>query len=147
MFVDSWAAFYSIRKEREQGFDEKKAVRPVGPPLLVEAELEIKPQTELHAARRVCAREMQKIGGAQSRADGASTVAELRVIENVEILPAEIDAGLLADGEPLEDANVKVQAARQVEAIPADIAKCKAPRHGKCSGIVKERSKRARFLI
>src|SRR6266446_1204612 len=110
MFVDSWAAFYSIREKREPGFSEKKG-GPTRPGRRWSSKLEVEAQTELHAARRVCAREMQKIGGAQPRADGASTVAELRVIENVEILPAEIDAGLLADGEPLEDANVKVQAA------------------------------------
>src|SRR2546430_6798972 len=118
MFVDSWAAFYSIRKEREQGFDEKRAVRPVGPPLLVEAELEIKPQTELHPAPIVSVGQVQEAARAKVSVD----LIELRVIEEVKVFPAEVESSLLVNRELLEEAEVEVEMSRQCQGVAPDSA-------------------------
>ena len=108
MFVDSWAAFYSIRKEREQGFDEKRRSEQSGRPFLVEAELEIKPQTELHPAPIVRVGQMQEA----TRAKVSVDLIELGVIEEVKVFPAEVESSLLVNRELLEEAEVEVEASR-----------------------------------
>src|SRR5215472_4310309 len=62
---------------------------------------------------------------------------ELRVIEEVEVLPTEVNGFGLTDGEALEKTEVKVQAARQIERIAADIAKRESGGYGESCRIVK----------
>src|SRR5436309_201076 len=118
MFVDPWAAFYSIRKEREQGFDEKKAARPVGPPLLARLKSEIKPQTELHPAPIVSVGQVQEA----TRAKVSVDLIELGVIEEVKVFPAEIESSLLVNRELLEEAEVEVETSRQCQGVAPDSA-------------------------
>src|SRR5437016_7536407 len=115
-----------------------------GRPFLVEAELEIKPQTELHAARVVCAVQMQK-GAAASKA--VIDAVELRVIKDVERFPAEFESSFFADGETLEDAEAEVEASGIVQGVPPDVAKSQPTRGGIGRWVVSERSRDGRILI
>src|SRR5437879_13769823 len=98
----SWAAFYLFGKEREQEFKKKKG-DPTGsdrPPGLGTSELEA--QAELHAASRMCTAGMQEARTADTawvtcrarRSDAvhaAVNAVVLRMVEQVEILPAKIE--------------------------------------------------------
>ena len=61
---------------------------------------------------------------------------ELRVVEEVERFPAEIEAGVFADGEALEEAEVEVNAARQVQGVAPDVAEGEAGGDGERSRVV-----------
>jgi len=55
---------------------------------------------------------------------------ELGVIEEVEVFPTEVESGLLVDRELLEQAEVKVDASRQIESVAPDIAEREPLRGG-----------------
>src|SRR6516162_10016911 len=65
---------------------------------------------------------------------------KLRVIEEVEVLPTEVDGFGLTEGEALEKSEVKVQAAGQIERIAADIAKREYGWYRESRRVVKDRS-------
>src|SRR5215472_14446234 len=65
---------------------------------------------------------------------------KLRVIEEVEVLPTEVDGFGLTEGEALEKTEVKVQAAGQIERIAADIAKRESRGYRESRRVVKDRS-------
>src|SRR5580658_3021733 len=66
---------------------QKKGGAPCeAPPCLSHTRLELQTQAELHPARRVCAVQIEKVRASVRRTDGV----ELRMVEEVEILPAEI---------------------------------------------------------
>src|SRR5207249_10211213 len=94
------------------------AARPVGPPLLVEAELEIAPETELHPAPIVSVGQVQEA----TRAKVSVDLIELGVIEEVKVFPAEIESSLLVNRELLEEAEVEVETSRQCQGVAPDSA-------------------------
>src|SRR6266853_430480 len=109
MCVDSWAAFYSFWEEREQRFVERRrAASKETPPFWSWLRLEIKPQTELHAAAIVRVGQVQEAARAKICVD----LIELRVIEEVKVFPAEVESGLLVNRELLEEAEVEIEASR-----------------------------------
>mgnify|MGYP003693555155 CR=1 FL=1 len=79
----------------------------------VEKAVEVEAQGELHAARRV--------GGAVQAGEVDELKSELAVtsvsgmVKEVEVFPAKIEAGFFADGKAPEDADIEIQAARQVK--------------------------------
>src|SRR5260370_28079377 len=119
MCVDSWSAFYSIRKEREQRSLEKRgaALRKASAREPV-VWLEVEPQAELHAAPIVCSGQVQEITGPKGCVDGVV----LGMIEEVKVFRAEIEARLFSNRKPLEDAKVEIEAARQIQSVAPDIS-------------------------
>src|SRR6266704_4251769 len=96
--------FTPSRKKGNRDSVKKGAVRPVEPPLLVEAELEIKPQTELHASPIMRVFQMQEVTRAKALADGV----KLCVIKQVEGFPTEVESGPLVNREALEGTEIEV---------------------------------------
>jgi len=113
----------------------------ITPPRGGQEESELEAQTKLHAARQVCAAGMQKAGRSYviyrvavyadriSRGAGWPRAVHarvypvvLRMVEEVESLPAEVECASFAEGEALEEAEVKVDAARIGERIAATVA-------------------------
>ena len=81
---------------------------------------------------------VQEIARSKTRLHGV----ELRVVEEVEVLPAEIQAGSFGECEALEKAEIKVGAARQIQGVASDVSKSKA--RGKRIGhrIIQKRPRR-----
>src|SRR5437660_1363944 len=113
-------------------------------PFLARLKSEIKPQTELHAARVMCAVQVQK-GAATSEA--VIDAVELCVIEDVERLPTEFESGPFFDGKAFKDTEVEVEASRIVQGVPPDVAKSQPTRGGIGRRVVSERSRDGRILI
>jgi hypothetical protein len=107
-------AFYSFWEGREQCFVGKKGRPGIGgPPLLVGVRLEVEAQTELHTARVVRVVQVQEITRSKRRVDSV----ELSVVEEIEIFPAEIEAGFFCNWEFLECAKVEVETAWQIQGV------------------------------
>ena len=87
-------------------------------PFLVEAELEIKPQTELHPAPIVSVGQVQEAARAKVSVD----LIELGVIEEVKVFPTEVESSLLVNREFLEEAEVEVETSRQCQGVAPDSA-------------------------
>lgn len=101
--------------------------------------LEVEPQTELHAAWRVRARQMQEVRAVKVRSgissihcDTVGTLSlvvdliELGVVKQVKALPLEFESCSFVDGKPLERTKVEIQAAWIVQRISPDVAKREA---------------------
>src|SRR5215831_4383943 len=67
----------------------------------------------------------------------------LRVVEDIEILPAEIECASFAEREALENAHVKVDAAGTGKCVAADIAEGQSSRYGKGVRVVQKRATNA----
>src|SRR5215467_13280107 len=108
------------RKRRRGHLPEKvRAVRLGQTALSGLGTSELEAQAKLHAARKMRVSEMHETGAIETcsrvcfvhiSVDGV----ELRVIEEVEVLPTEVDCFSLTKGEALEEAEVEVQATRQI---------------------------------
>src|SRR5580698_2221065 len=94
--------------------------------------LEVEAHAKLHAPRIVCPVELQKARIVNAGVDRV----ELRMVKHVEHLPFEVEPGLLIDREFFGESEVKVETARQVKRISADIAKSEARRYRKSVWIV-----------
>ena len=55
-----------------------------------------------------------EVSAAKTGTDRACSIAELCMVEEVKVLPAEIEAGFFIDGEPFEDAEIEVNTPGQV---------------------------------
>src|SRR6266478_3729986 len=86
---------------------------------------------------------MQKVARTKVCVD----LIELRVIKEIKGFPTEIESGLLANRELLEEAEVEVQASGQIQGVAPDIAERKARRSGESCRVVRERSALAGVLI
>ena len=104
------------------------------PPPVGWRNLEEETQTELHFARKV------RCVGFQEGATPKSIVnsAELRVIEEVEVLPTEIKTSFLTELESLENTYVKVQSARLVESIATHVPEGETRGNGVRGGVVEQ---------
>ena len=65
---------------------------------------------------------------------------ELRVIEDIENFPAEVDARAFADGKVLKQTGIEVQSSRIVQCVAPDIAKGQPRRQRESSGVINDRS-------
>src|SRR6267378_6868848 len=63
----------------------------------------------------------------------------LGVVEKVEVLPTEVDRFRLPEGEALEQAEVEVQAARQMEGVAPDVSERESRRQSEGRGVIKQR--------
>src|SRR5215469_14743363 len=113
---------------------------------------EIEPQTELHTAWIVRARQVHE--GCASKGSsrlwrwhGAVYAIKLRVIEEVERFPAEFEPGALIDREALESAEVEVDASGQIQGVAPYVAEGEAGWNGKGIGVIEHRSGLAGILI
>ena len=79
--------------------------------------------------RQVCGRVI-RVHRSVGRAVSLSAI--LRVVEEVEVLPLELDAGPFGDREALEGAEVKVQTAWQVDGVAAHVAESERGRRQAC---------------
>src|SRR6266850_4101970 len=144
MCVGSWAAFYYFRAKKESRFAEKRrAALMKTPPFWPIVRLEVEPQTELHPAPIVRVRQVKEFARSKVCVD----LIELRVIEEIKGFPTEIESGLLVNRELLEEAEVEVQASRQIQGVAPDIAERKARRSGESRWVVGERPTLAGVLI
>src|SRR2546425_11059385 len=135
------------RKNRRAAFRNAALPCPI-------ARSEVEAQAELHAARKVSTGRMQEARAVKisagircvhaclcTRAPTAAVSAdlvELGMVEEVEVLPAKIDARPLINRETLEDAEVEVQPTGVVEGVPPDVAKRESRRQSEGRRIVKE---------
>src|SRR5436305_4297104 len=159
MCVDSCAAFYLFEREREQGLGRKRAVRLSRTALSGVGASELEAQAKLHAPREMRVSGMKKrgccdapgvaggvvctTGAVHCHAAASSRTAnlvELRMVEKVEVLPAEIDCFILAEGKALEEAEVEIQAARQVKGVASHIAEGESRGQGECSRVIEKRA-------
>src|SRR5579859_4053373 len=110
---------------------------------------ELEAQAELHNARVVRSGEKQGLAVTTvttDRRDGAGPRVgeitaygvQLRVVEDVEVFPAEFEGIAFLDRETLEETEVKVQASRKGELVAAEGAYGQSDRLGKSIGIVAE---------
>src|SRR5580700_11572947 len=142
----------SIQKTDGHYLKKRAALTKKAPPSSVEFPLKVETQSELHDARQVSRVYVQEVCAVEStRGDlvrhAAVDAVELRVVEKIEILPPEIHASFLGELEPLEEPEVKVRAARQIQGIAADVSKSKARGNRKGQRVVEERARYARVLI
>ena len=125
----------------------KKCAAPGG--VLGVNPLELEAQAELHPSRQMRSARMQeaRTGAAcvcRRRTDwgavhAVSHAVILRVIEQVEILPAEIESVSLAEGESLKKAKIEIDAAWIGQRVASNVAKCQPDWRGERCGIVKQR--------
>src|SRR5437867_3850953 len=136
------------------GFKEKKKGGPTGsdrPPELEASEEQ--PQAELHAALRVGSAGMQEVGrgyaawvaGIAADRDCAAIHAAvnavvLRVVEQVEVLPAEIETACFGEGEALEKAEVEIDAAGTVQSVASHVTEGQAGWNGVRCGVEHQRT-------
>src|SRR5947207_3648094 len=114
---------------------EKRRSEEAGPPLPVEAELEIKTQTELHAAPIVRVGHVQEV----ARTKVCIDLIELRVIKEVKVFPPKVESGLLVNRELLEEAEIEIEAPWQIQGVAPDIAEREACGNSKSGWVVRER--------
>src|ERR671922_864196 len=134
MCVGSCGAFYSFAAKKAQGLAEKRAaqLRRTALPGLGTSELEA--QAELHATCEVSTAGMQearasdaaRVTGIAADRDRAAIHAAvntvvLRMVEKVEILPAEIEGSRFREREALEKAEIEVDAAGTVQSVAAHV--------------------------
>src|SRR5690242_20472394 len=137
MCVGSCAAFYSFAAKKAQGVGRKKGGPVCRTALSGLGTSELEAHAKLHAASQVSAAGMQESRAADAaritrRARGPDAVhaavdaVVLRMVEEVEVLPAEIERPRFREGEALEKAEVKVDPAGTVQGIAAHVAEGQA---------------------
>src|SRR5712692_1336373 len=137
----------SAREENRESVRKKGRSDAVGPPFWPVFGSEVEAQAKLHAARRVSAGQMPEVRAAKAGADRTCAIAELRMVKEIVVLPAEIKARFFINGELLEYAEIEVHTSGQVQGVTPHVAKCESPRNGECCRVEGERPKRARFLV
>src|SRR6266850_5522762 len=144
MCVGSWAHFtLSRRAENRVSFGKSRVARLCRTALLVRVGLEIEPQAKLHATPIVCVGHMEEVARTKVCVDRI----ELRMIEEVKVFPAEVESGLLVNGEFLEKAEVEIEASRQSQCVASDCTERKAFGNGKSRRVVRERATLRGILV
>ncbi len=115
-------------------------MKKVRRPGVVREKSELEAEAELHAASEVSAAGMQEF---RASIHAGIHAVILRVVEDVEVLPAEIESASFAEGEALEEAEVEVDATGAGKGVTADVTKGQAGRNCECVRIEEKRTANA----
>jgi hypothetical protein len=136
-FISSSTGGASIQKSDGHYQKKRAALMKKAPSSSFQFQLEVEPQTELHAPRIMGAVQLEEATGCSGN-KGVVDAVELRVVKEVECLHAEFKSGPFVDGEPFESAEIEVEACRQIQSVPSDIPEPQPRRNRKGTRVIEE---------